>query len=391
VIKVRTTSRGERRYDVRLRDLSGRVYNKTFRTTQEAKNFAAQERVDRARGQWVDPRMSTTTFVAWAVQWLASNPNKRPKTRVDDELIVRRHLNPVLGARPLGTITPLHVQHLVSSWIGSAAPSTIRRRYAVLRAILTAAVSADVIGRSPCRGVNLPPVETSPRHVVSAEELRSLAAGIGPDYAPMVYIGVVLGLRAGELLALRVRALDMLRGSLTVAESAGQVHGRIIYGPPKSAAARRTLAMPPSLVTMLAEHLSRRGLTAADAEALVFVAPKGGPLQYNNWYRRVWLPATRAAGLAGLRFHDLRKAAATAMVSEGVDVRTAQARLGHSDPRLTLAVYAQANEKADRSAADRLGAHFMGVPEDGVPEDGSRDGRAMKGEGRRSSGGLHQD
>ena len=31
----------------------------------------------------------------------------------------------------------------------------------------------------------------------------------------------------------------------------------------------------------------------------------GAPLRYTNWRQRVWLPATEAAGLAGLRFHDL--------------------------------------------------------------------------------------
>ena len=49
------------------------------------------------------------------------------------------------------------------------------------------------------------------------------------------------------------------------------------------------------------------------------------------------------------------------MVMEGVDVRTAQARLGHSDPRLTLAIYAQATDEGGRAAADKLGARLMGL------------------------------
>ena len=50
------------------------------------------------------------------------------------------------------------------------------------------------------------------------------------------------------------------------------------------------------------------------------------------------------------------------MVRSGVDVKTAQARLGHSDPRMTLAVYAQATTEADRTAAKRLGALLMRPP-----------------------------
>ena len=43
-----------------------------------------------------------------------------------------------------------------------------------------------------------------------------------------------------------------------------------------------------------------------------------------------------AAGLDGLTFHDLRRANATGLVAAGVDVKTAQTRLGHSSSRLTL-------------------------------------------------------
>jgi hypothetical protein len=57
--------------------------------------------------------------------------------------------------------------------------------------------------------------------------------------------------------------------------------------------------------------------------------------------------------------HDLRWANATGLVLEGVDIKTAQTRLGHTDPRLTLGICAQATTEADRHAADRLGDRFL--------------------------------
>jgi integrase len=60
-----------------------------------------------------------------------------------------------------------------------------------------------------------------------------------------------------------------------------------------------------------------------------------------------------------LQFHDLRRANATRLVLEGIDLKTAQTRLGHTDPRLTLGIYAQATTEADRQAADRLGERFL--------------------------------
>jgi integrase len=62
--------------------------------------------------------------------------------------------------------------------------------------------------------------------------------------------------------------------------------------------------------------------------------------------------------LGALRFHDLRSIAATALVMAGVDVKTAQYRLGHSSARVTLDIYARATQEADRNAADRVGEMF---------------------------------
>ena len=148
-------------------------------------------------------------------------------------------------------------------------------------------------------------------------------------------------------------------------------HGRRVSGPPKSEAGRRTLAAPEPLMAMLAERLARRGLTGADAEAYVFASPDGEPLEYSNFRYRHWLPACEAAGVKGLQFHDLRRANATGLVAEGVDLKTAQSRLGHSDPRLTLAVYAQKTTEADRQAAELLASRFMQKP------NGTRLARAM--------------
>lgn len=340
-IKARKTTSGVR-YDVRLRDPAGEPYKRTFRTKREAETFQARERADRSRGAWVDPRKADTTFGEVARYWLTANPGKRPSGLERDESVVRLHLLPVLEHRPVSAVTPRDVQMLVTAWSAEAAPRTVHRQYGVLRAVLNAAVNLDLIARSPCRGVNLPAVEHRDCHIVTADELFRLAEALGPDLAPMAYLAAVLGLRWGECAGLRVGRLDFLRSTLTVAEQRTRGRaGAMVTGAPKSQAGRRTLSVPAPLMAALGEHLARRGLSGADAEAEVFVGALGKPLDYSGWLHRVWQPACTAAGLEGLRFHDLRHANATGMVAAGVDIKTAQVRLGHSDPRLTLAVYAQ--------------------------------------------------
>jgi integrase len=298
---------------------------------------------------------------------LASNPAKRSGTLARDEGIVRVHIAPTFGSRPIGAVTTREVQAAVSSWIVKSKPSTVRRQYGVLRAVFAFAVERDYIARTPCRSVRLPEVHHPVRPVIDGADLARLAGALGQDFAPMAYLGAALGLRWGEVAGLRVGRLDLLRETVSIEEQITRgERGRHVIGAPKSRAGRRTLTMPRALVAILAEHLARRGLTGADGDALLFVGSEGGPLRYERWRRRIWLRAIKSAELDGLTFHDLRRANATALVADGVDLKTAQARLGHSDPRLTLGTYAQATSEGDRAAADSLNRRFF------APAEGTR-------------------
>jgi integrase len=136
------------------------------------------------------------------------------------------------------------------------------------------------------------------------------------------------------------------------------------------------MAIPEWLADEVAALMARRGLSAADSVSLLFTAGGDIGLSYTNWRRRTWVPACERAGLAGLRFHDLRSLATTALIAEGVDVKTAQTRLGHSSPQVTLAIYARATLEGDRAAAEKVGERFR-----------PRDGRGMDaGSSRRRSG-----
>jgi integrase len=131
--------------------------------------------------------------------------------------------------------------------------------------------------------VKLSRVDVKARKIPTPAEVTALADATPAEYRAMVYLGAVLGLRFSEVAGLRVGRLDLLARSLLVAETVTRDGiGRPVFGPPKSAASRRTLAIPAPLVELITAHLQLRGLTGADAEALVFTAPDGGPLRYAN-------------------------------------------------------------------------------------------------------------
>lgn len=134
VRKTKTKS-GEARYVVTYRGSDGKQREEWFRTSKQANARRVTLEAELLRGVWVDPRRAMTTFETFARQWLELDPTKRPKTRACDESTLDVHLIPALGPRKLGAITPTDVRALVATWSAKAAPSTVRRRYAVLRAI----------------------------------------------------------------------------------------------------------------------------------------------------------------------------------------------------------------------------------------------------------------
>jgi integrase len=87
-----------------------------------------------------------------------------------------------------------------------------------------------------------------------------------------VLVAAYGGLRIGEIAGLRRRRVDLLRGSVDVAEIVVEVRGELDMGPPKTRAGRRIVTLPRSVVEELAEHLG----PAADADAWVFTADKAG-------------------------------------------------------------------------------------------------------------------
>ena len=119
---------------------------------------------------------------------------------------------------------------------------------------------------------------------------------------------------------------------------------------PTKTANRRTLTLDQDTLDLIAEVRAQR------EEFGPWMFSIGGrppnPDRIGNWWQR----ARRIAGIdERWRLHDLRHWSATVAIGGGHDVRTVAGRLGHSDPAMTLRVYAHAVESADQAVAVALG------------------------------------
>jgi integrase len=143
---------------------------------------------------------------------------------------------------------------------------------------------------------------------------------------------------------------------LKVVEQTVELHsGTRITCAPKTAAGQRVVHLPAGLIEVLREHVDR--YAAAGPDSLVFASSSGLPLRQGNFRRRHWLPAVQAAGLEGVRFHDLRHTAGTLATVSGATIREVQARLGHASPAAAYR-YQHVLENRDAEIAHQLDA-FM--------------------------------
>jgi len=227
-------------------------------------------------------------------------------------------------------------------------PSRIRQAHVVLRLVLDNAVRDGFLGRNPAVGVKLPRLEHREAPYFEPQVVDAIADAVGAPYDLLVSVLGICGLRWVEAAALRHRHVDMLRRRLLVEESLAEISARLIFGPTKSHT-RRSVPVSPRVMATLGAALEAKG-----RDELVFTAPKGGALRYQNFLARVWHPVLTELGLPVVGVHVLRHSAAARIVGAGGSAKTLQTVLGHRSAAFSLTVYGHLFDADLDALADRL-------------------------------------
>ena len=323
-----------RRWRVQYRDPSGKPRTKRgFIRKGDAQAWADKNSTDLRGMDWLDPNAGRTTIAALGEVWQQNLGHLKPKTRHDMLAVYRNHVVPAWGGRQVGSVKPSEVQTWVSNLERSA--SLVRQAHAVLSQILDLAVQDKAIRENPARGVKLPRKQSLEKVYLTADQLGQLA-GACTRNGDIVWVLGTVGLRWGELAALRVRDVNLLRGRLMVERNAVTVGGETIIGTPKTHE-RREVAVPASVMRLIEERMVGKG-----PDELLWPRRDGTPMRppsHGDWYYSA-LDRCVAEGLPRVTPHGLRHVAAGLMVSSGANVLVVSRQLGHADPSLTLRVYA---------------------------------------------------
>jgi integrase len=270
--------------------------------------------------------------------------------------VLNLHLLPSWRDWRLRDIERLAIQRWVAEKVRQRCCwQTVRNSWVLLSGILETAVEYRYLEMNPARGVKFPQkgLREKPAIIVG-DSFAKLLKHVDEPHRTMVSLIAATGLRIGELLALRWRALDLDIGTLVVRESVFDGHVQ----PPKTQRAVRTMPLGAHAMAALAAH--RQRVSRRAPEDLVFGNRKGDPLHESKLLRNVLQPAAEAAGLGRVTWHQFRHIHSSLLNDLKVPVKIAQEQLGHASISTTLNIYTHVVDASHRTAVEAVETRLFG-------------------------------
>jgi len=320
----------------------------------------------------------SVTVTDWCETWLAGAARLTCKERTvaGYQYALNRWVLPHVGRYQLRHLHVGHVEKMQTSLMDNGlSAGTVRVARRVLSSALSHAVTSRHIAHNPVKDTRAPRYPDGQRPMLepfTEEQARQLLAvcTTHPDVmaAAFTTIGVLLGMRRGEILGLRVDNVDLHAGTLSIRQGLNQDYLSTVdngwitqlgTSTPKTRHSRRTLHLPPTVldaVGRLVADRDQRQRTAGvkwEETGFLFCSRHGKPMWPSNLTKR-YKRLLEDAGLPPLSIHALRHTFATLCFLNEVPAEHIQTATGHSSLRTTKDQYANYVPQLATKAIDAL-------------------------------------
>ena len=344
----------------------------TFAQKTLADAWLTQERTRIATERWAPPTgraERSMLFGAYAERVVRSRTTRtgdalKPSTIANYMEIIRVPLSS-LSAKPVAAITSHDVESWYHAMITRGVKTRASRAYRLLSMVMEQAVEDRLIRENPCKVRGATSARTGrAQRVPSRDEVNALAAAMPERLSLAVLLAAYGGLRRGEVLGLSRDAFELvLLGErmtyrVHVRQQLLDVEGKVMIGPTKTGESR-TVLLPWHIEGAISKHLAER--VGESDDAVVFESTRSGEYLPPPSFAYQWIKARKAAGVEGVRFHDLRHFAGTDVTRAGGTVADAAAKLGHKSIR-TAMIY-QHETGRQREIAEAISAEASGSAE----------------------------
>jgi integrase len=346
------------------------LYNLTGRKAARA---AVEQKIRQASA--MPPETTDLTFREFVeTYWLPhlERNGMKPSTRAGYDSALQRHILPVLGGLKLADVAPLHIENFMKSKLNSKtklSPKTVVNLLRLVQGIFSVAVDNDLIVRSPVRRKHKPHVPQSEKMAWTPEQVRAIVDEISQNYRPLFVCLALTGLRAGELLGLQWKNLNLETGELRVEQSLW--NNQVVT--PKTKSSKASVWFDKILTDAFSEQRKHSVHTGPDD--FVFCKPDRSPLNPDVLRRDVLYPALdrlripRTKGASG--FHAFRHTAGSVVEASTGRLKLAQRLLRHSNVSTTADIYTHTTKQAEREAAVALERAYFGDLFPVVPNSGN--------------------
>jgi integrase len=229
------------------------------------------------------------------------------------------------------------------------------------------------VPRNVCDAVEPPHVKRYEIQPLNSEQIQQfLTAARGHRLEALFALALAIGMRRGELLALKWRDINFATGTLQVRRILTHMPAKLndkggyVEAEPKTEKSRRSITIAPFALEQLKQHRVRQveeKLKAGPAwtdHDLVFSSTVGGHLHTSRILFAQFKQLLKEADLPDIRFHDLRHSSATMLLSLGVHPKVVQEILGHSQISMTMDIYSHVLPTIQRETMSKLNDALQG-------------------------------
>ncbi|MFI6496664.1 tyrosine-type recombinase/integrase [Nonomuraea typhae] len=311
----------------------GKEKTKAFLKKSDAEKYAIKMDADQLTGTYIDPKRGQVKLREYAEEhWVPAMVHLRPNSMETYQSHLKNHVLPAFGDRRIGSLTRPDMKSFVALLTKTLAPSTVETVFAVIRALMHAAVDDGVIPANPCLRVPLPRVGARVVEPLPTATVLALADAITPRYRLAVWFGFGLGLRQGEALGVTEARVEFLKRRVRIEQQAQK--GALVEL--KTKASQRVLPIDDGVLAEITKHMQRypRGPEG------VIIANRIRKIPRRSSFGDCWRAAVSAVGLPeGTRFHDLRHYYASTLIAANLNPKSIQRRLGHATISETFDTY----------------------------------------------------